>query len=176
MVSGNFPADENLSQGDQAPFHFSVNDLEPGYTGGRSLIGPRHASWIQKQNTAAFLISRHVRMTMQDNINIIGGRLRRNMLQSKFQSVARKIDNQRPLGIAVAVSAHNRDRRTDCTQLIQNYFRANITQMPNLIRIPRKIDNLLRQLVVRVGENKNAKKASHLSLKNAGTQEGENHF
>ena len=171
MVSGNFPADENLSQRDQAPFHFSINDLEPGNTRWRSLIGPRHASWIQKQNAAAFLISRHVGMTMQNNIDITRRRLWRNMLQAKSQSVARKIDNQRPLGIAVAVPARNRDRRTGRTQFIQNYFRANIAQMPNLIRVARKIDNLLRQLVMRVRENKNSN-ASHTSLKKAGTQEG----
>src|ERR1700731_775723 len=93
------------------------------------------------------------------------------MLQAKSQSVARKIDNQRPLGIAVAVPARNRDRRTGRTQFIQNYFRANITQMPDLIRVARKIDNLLRQLVMRVRENKNSN-ASHTSLKKAGTQEG----
>lgn len=115
-------------------------------------------------------------MTMQHNIDIIGRRLWRNMLQSEFQSVARKIDNQRPLGIAVAVSAHNRDRRTSCTQFIQNYFCANITQVPDLIRVARKIDNLLRQLVMRVRNDKNSKNASHLSLKKAGTQEGKNDF
>ena len=93
-------------------------------------------------------------MTMQNNIDIIGRNVWRNMFQAKSQSVARKIDNQRPLGIAVAVSAHNRDRRTDCTQFIQNYFRANIPQMPDLIRIARKIDNFLRQLVMSVRQNK----------------------
>ena len=115
-------------------------------------------------------------MTMQDNIDIIGRDIRWNMFQPKSQTLSRKIDNQRPLGITVAISAHDHDRGTDGAQFIQNDFRANIAQMPNLVRIARKIDNLLRQLVMRVGENKNSKNASHLSLKKAGTQEGKNHF
>jgi hypothetical protein len=101
-------------------------------------------------------------MTMQNNIDITRRRLWRNMLQAESQSVARKIDNQRPLGIAVAVPARNRDRRTGRTQFIQNYFRANITQMPNLIRVARKIDNLLRQLVMRVREDEYPNRLSHL--------------
>ena len=115
-------------------------------------------------------------MTMQHNIDIIGRNVWRNMFQPKSQTLSLKIDNQRPLGIAVAVSAHNRDRRTSCTQFIQNYLCANITQVPDLIRVARKIDNLLRQLVMRVRNDKNSKNASHLSLKKAGTQEGKNDF
>ena len=93
-------------------------------------------------------------MTMQNNIDIIGRDIRRHMLQPKSQTLSRKIDNQRPVGIAVAISAHNRDRRTDCAQLIQNNFRANIAEMPDLVRIARKIDNFLRQLVMSVRNNK----------------------
>ncbi len=76
-------------------------------------------------------------MTMQNNIDIFRRDIRRNMLQPKFQSSPDKIDNQRPFGIAVAISADHCDRRTNCAQFIKNLFRANITQMPNLIRILR---------------------------------------
>ena len=110
---------------------------------------------------------------MQNNINIIGRDIRRNMFQSESQARPCKIDNQRPVGIAVAISAHNRDRRTDGAQFIQNDFRANITQMPDLVRVARKIDNFLRQLVVRVRDNENPK---HQYLKKAGTQEGKGRF
>ena len=99
-------------------------------------------------------------MTMQNNIDIIGRNIWRNMFQPKSQALSLKIDNQRPLGIAVAVSAYNRDRRADRAQFIQNYFRANIPQMPDLIRIARKIDNFLRQLVMSVRQNKD----QHLHL------------
>ena len=93
-------------------------------------------------------------MTMQNNIDIIGRKIRRNMFQPKSQTLSRKIDNQRPLGIAVAISAHNRDRRTDGAQLIRNDFRANIAEMPDLVRVARKIDNFLRQLVMSIRNNK----------------------
>ncbi|MEY2556338.1 MAG: hypothetical protein QOF93_1482 [Verrucomicrobiota bacterium] len=111
-------------------------------------------------------------MTMQNNINIIRRNIWRNMFQPKSQALALKIDNQRPLGIAVAISAHNRDRRADGAQFIQNYFRANIAQVPDLIRVARKIDNFLRQLVMSVRDNENPK---HQHLKKAGMQEGKDH-
>ena len=112
-------------------------------------------------------------MTMQNNIDISRRTIRRNMLQSKLQSAALKIDNQRPLNIAVAISAHDGDRWTNCAQLIENPLRANIAQMPNFVRIFRQSRQLLRELVVCVGEDKNSKNASHQSLKKAGTQEVE---
>ena len=93
-------------------------------------------------------------MTMQDNIDIIGRNIWRNMFEPKFQTFPRKIDNQRPLGIAVAISAHNRDRRTDRAQFVQNPFRADIAQMPDLVRLAGKIDNFLRKLVMSVRQNK----------------------
>ena len=93
-------------------------------------------------------------MTMQNNIDIIGRFVGRNVLKTKSLAAAHKIDNQRPVEVGVAISARDCDPRTDCAQFIQNPFRANITQMPDLIRVFCKIDNLLRQLVMRIGQNK----------------------
>jgi len=95
-------------------------------------------------------------MTMQNNIDIIGRHIWRNMFQPKSQALSLEIDNQRPFGIAVAVSAHDSDSRSDCTQLIQNRSLAHIAQMPDLVRLARKIDNFLRQLVMCVRQNKNS--------------------
>ena len=50
---------------------------------------------------------------MQQNIDIVGRLARRDMLQAEFQSTALKIDNQWPLEITVAVSAHERHARPD---------------------------------------------------------------
>jgi hypothetical protein len=94
-------------------------------------------------------------VTVQDNIDIFRRSLGRNVLKTKLQSTADKIDNQRPLVIAIAISAHDRDRRPNRAKLIQNAFRANVPKVPNLIGISRKIDNILRQFVMRVGENEN---------------------
>ena len=86
-----------------------------------------------------------MRVTVQHNIDIVRRSLRRNVLQTKLLSAAGKIDNQRPLVIAVAISAHNRHRRTNRAQLIQNAFRANIAEMPNLIRVLRQDRQFLRE-------------------------------
>ena len=93
-------------------------------------------------------------MTMQNNIDIIGRNIWRNMFQPKSPTAASKIDNQWPVGITVAISTHNRDRRAEGAQLIQKDLRANITQMPDLISLTRKIDNFLRQLVMSIRQNK----------------------
>lgn len=92
-------------------------------------------------------------MTMQNNIDIVGWNIRRNMFQSKSQSLSFEIDNQRPLGITVAVSAHNGDSRPGCTQLIQDPRLAYVAQMPDLVRPAGKIDNFLRQLVMSIRQN-----------------------
>ena len=75
---------------------------------------------------AAPFVPRHMRVTVQQNIDIVRRPVRRNMLQPKFQSAARKIDNQRPFIVAVAVSAYHRYGRANRAQLIQNSLRANI--------------------------------------------------
>jgi hypothetical protein len=107
---------------------------------------------------------------MQNNIDIIGPSIRRNVLQPKSQPLSFKIDNQRPFGIIVAVSAHNRDRRTDRAQFIQNDFRANITQMPDLVRPARKIDNFLRQLVMSVCQDENLHSTNSRTTNTTGTK------
>src|ERR1700736_4667075 len=90
------------------------------------------------------------------------------MHQPKLQSLARKIDDQRPILVPVAVSAHDSKRRTERLQFEHDRRLANITQMPDLVRLARKIDNLLRQLIVCVRQNENRK---HLYLRKARTQE-----
>ena len=95
-------------------------------------------------------------MTMQNNIDIVGRNIWRNMFQPKSHALSLKIDHQRPLGIAVAISAQDRDSRSDSTQLIQNHWLAHIAQMPDLVRLARKIDNFLRQLVMGVSYDQDA--------------------
>ena len=89
-------------------------------------------------------------MTMQDNIDIIRGNLRRNVHEPKLQTLARKIGNQRPVLVPIAISADNRESRTDRFEIKRDRRLANVTQMPDLVRVARKIDNLWRQLVMRV--------------------------
>ena len=98
-------------------------------------------------------------MTMQDNVDIKRGRIRRKVLQPKFQTLTGKIDNQRPIRVPIAVTAHNSERRTDRLEIISDRWLANVAQVPDLVCVARKIDNRLRQLVMCVCQNKH----SHLS-------------
>jgi len=94
-------------------------------------------------------------MTVQHNINIIGRIFRRNVHQPKLQSISRKIDNQGPILIPIAVAAHNRQPRTNRLEIQCDRRFANIAQMPDLVRLVRKIENLLGQLVMGVSQNEN---------------------
>jgi hypothetical protein len=77
------------------------------------------------------------------------------MLETEFQSTANEIDNQRPFEIGVAISAHESDSWTDCAKFVQNSFRAEISKMPDFIRISRHLADVFRQTVVRVSQNEN---------------------
>ncbi len=150
-------------QSHQAPVYFPIGNLQPGHTRGRTAIRPSDATGIQKQDPAPSLISRHVGMTMQNHIDIFRRTPRRNVLQAKSYSVADKIDNQRPLEIAVAISAHHRDRPASCPQLIENSFRTDIAEVPDFIRLARQGRQYLWKLVVRIGENEYAQRFFHLT-------------
>jgi len=105
-----------------------------------------------------------MRVTVQDNTDIFPRKhsgLGRNVHKSKLNASAHKIDNQRPLRTAVAISAHNRHRRTNPAKFIQDAFRANIAEMPNLIRLSRQDQDFLRQTIVCIGQNKDAERLFH---------------
>ena len=94
-------------------------------------------------------------MTMQNNIDIVRRNIGRNMHEPKLQSLSRKIDNQRPIRVPVAIATDHSQRRADCAQVVSDRRLAHIAQMPNFIRLARQIDNLLRQLVVSIGQDEN---------------------
>jgi hypothetical protein len=78
------------------------------------------------------------------------------MLQPKFQSAPHKVDHQRPLEIAVTVSTHNDDGRSDCPQFVKNRFCANIAKVPDFIGILGHFLHTFRQTIVRIRQNENA--------------------
>ena len=100
-------------------------------------------------------------MPVQENVDIIRRSIRRNVLQAEFQPVSHKIPDQRPVEIAVAISAHNDHSRPNRTQLIKNRFRANIAKMPDFISVFGHLRHALRQAVMRVRENKDAYTSFH---------------
>ncbi len=92
-------------------------------------------------------------MTMQNNIDILRRNIGWNMLQSKFQTVALEIDNQRPVEVPVAIAAHDSERRTDRFEIVGDGRFANIAQMPDLVRACRQLENRLWKFIMRIGEN-----------------------
>jgi hypothetical protein len=93
---------------------------------------------------------------MQENVDIIPLSIGRNVLQSEFQAASSKIDDKRPLEIAIAISAHKGDARSDRPQFVENRFRANVPKMPDFVGILGHFAHAIREPIVRVGENKNA--------------------
>ena len=96
-----------------------------------------------------------MRVTVQQNIDVVRRLIGRNVLQTEFQPAAHEIDYQRPFEIAVTISAHDRDARPDGAQFIENGFRANIAKVPDFIRMFGHFFDILRQTIVRVRKHKN---------------------
>jgi len=92
---------------------------------------------------------------VQHGIDISRGLRRRNMLETEFQSTAYKIDNERPFEVGVAISAHEGDPWTNCAEVVQNSFCADISKMPDFICISRHLADIFRQTIVRVSQNEN---------------------
>lgn len=103
-----------------------------------------------------------MRVTVQNHIDIFRRTFRWNVHEAKANASTRKIDNERPVGIAVAISAHHCHRQPNGAQFIQNPFRANIAEMPNFIRLSRQDRDFFWQTIVCIGQNKNPQWLGHL--------------
>jgi hypothetical protein len=144
-----------LRQRHKLPMEFSIGYFQPGYAWRRAAVGPRYATGIEKQNATMSFVARDVRVPVQENVDIIRRPIWRNVLQPEFQPASDKIDNQWPLEIAVAISAHDNHVRPECSHLVKDPFRAHITKVPNFIRIPGHFLHAPRDTIMRVSENKN---------------------
>ena len=109
-------------------------------------------------------------MTMQNNIDVVRRNFRRNMLQPKFQTFAPEVDNQRPVLVPIAISPHDRQRPADCFEIEGDRGFANIAQVPDLVRLARKIDHLLRQLVMSVRQDENLHSTNSRTTNTTGTK------
>jgi hypothetical protein len=137
----------------ELPTDLSVRNLKPGDARRRAAVWSGYAAGIEKENATAPFVARDVRVPVQENIDIIRRMIGRNVLQAQFQPTSHKVENQRPLEIAVAISAHNDHSRPDRLQLVENRFRANIAKMPDFISVFDHLPHALRQAIVRVREN-----------------------
>jgi len=98
-------------------------------------------------------------MPVQEKINVIWQMVGRYMLETEFQSVSRKIDNQWPFVIVVAISSHDSDLRPNRAELVQNCLRANVAQVPDFISVLGNFSNGFRQTIVGVGQNEDTQVA-----------------
>jgi hypothetical protein len=96
-----------------------------------------------------------VRVPVQDKVKIIWQMVGRYMLETEFQSASRKIDNQWPFVIVVAISSHDSDLGPNRAELVENCLRANVAQVPDFISVLRDFSNGFRQTIVGVGQNEN---------------------
>ena len=143
-----------LAECDQLPPQFAISgNLKPGYAGRCAPIRARHASRIQKEHTFPPFVSGNVGMTVQKHVDIFRRAIGRNVHQPKPEAVAFQINHQRPFGIAVAIPAHNRHRRTDVLQRLQKARGANVPEMPDFIRPFRQRIDVRRQMIVCIREN-----------------------
>jgi hypothetical protein len=140
----------------ELPLDFSIGYFQPRNAWRRAAVRPGYAARVEKQNATVPFVARNVRVPVQKNIDIIRRTIRRNVLQTEFQPTSRKVDNQWPLEIAVAISAHNDHGRSNRLQFVKNRFRANIAKMPDFVSVLRHLRHSLRQTIVRVRENKDA--------------------
>ena len=139
---------------DKFPIDFSVRNFKPRNAWRGSTVRTGDAAGVEKQNATAPFVARDVRVPVQENIDILRRSIRRNVLQAEFQPTARKVENQWPVEIAVAVSAHNDHGRSNRPQFVENRFGANIAKMPDFISVFGHLPHALRQTIVRVRENK----------------------
>ena len=107
---------------------------------------------------------------MQNNIDIFRWSFRRNVLEPESLAAARKIDNQRPIEIAVAISPHDGDPRSDYAQFVQDSLRADIAQVPDFIRAGGEIDNRLGQFVMGIGQDENLHSTNSRTTNTTGTK------
>src|SRR5437773_5096481 len=90
-------------QRDELPVDFSVRYFKPRHAWRRAAVRPGYAARIEDQNATASFVAWHVRVGVQENVDIIRRTIRRNVLQAEFQSASHNVEHQWPLEIAIAI-------------------------------------------------------------------------
>jgi hypothetical protein len=97
-----------------------------------------------------------MRVGVQEDIDIIRRMIGRNVLQPEFQTATPKINDKRPLEIGIAISAHDDHARTNRAKLVKDRFSAHVAKMPDFIGIFDHCLHVIREPIVRIGENEDA--------------------
>ena len=72
---------------------------------------------------------------VQDKINVIWQMIRRYMLETESQSASRKVDNERPIKVTIAIAPHHSYAMPNPAELVENGICANIAQVPDFVSI-----------------------------------------
>jgi len=81
--------------------------------------------------------------------------------QTKPDSVSLQVDGQGPIEMAVAISPDDRYGRPEIFDNLKNPRRADVAEMPDLIRLDCERFQIRRQFIVSVGQDENAKRRRH---------------
>lgn len=73
-------------------------------------------------------------VTVQQNIHLRRWALGRNMLEPDSVAAALQIQHQRPGVIKIAIAPDHQNLRTKRAQFIEDLFRADIAEVPDLVR------------------------------------------
>ena len=85
------------------------------------------------------------------------------MDEAKANPVANEIDHRRPFEIAIAIPAHQGNRRPQALQPNEQARRTKVTEMPDLVRALNQTLEIFRQMIMGIGENKNSERR-HFAL------------
>ena len=97
-----------------------------------------------------------MRVSMQNNIDLIRRVFRCYVLKTKLQSAAHEVHNQWPIKITVAIASHHSYATANRAKLVENRLCANIAKMPDFISVPGHFSNRFRQTIVRVRQDEDA--------------------
>jgi hypothetical protein len=103
-------------------------------------------------------------MCVQENIDIRWRRRWCDMDEAKANPVANEINHRGPFEIAIAIPAHQGNRRAQALQPNEQARRAKVTEMPDLVRAVNQSLEIFRQMIMGIGEDKNAKRRHFLFL------------
>ena len=110
-------------------------------------------------------VARHMGVAVQKDINLRRRLRRRNVHQVKAHAVPLQIDRQRPF------ADHCRNCRARSSPAVRfastprAAWRANIAEMPDFIRVLGQASSRRRQMIVRVGQDKDAQRYAILILR-----------
>jgi hypothetical protein len=122
----------------------------------RAPIWPGDATRIQEKDPIQSLIPRHVGMPVQDHIDILGRPFRWNVDEAKPEAVSFQVDRKGPFENAVAISSHDGDGRSERLNCLENSRVADITEMPDLIRIRGQRLEFCGQSIVGIGKDEDS--------------------